>query len=106
MAQPVFTPLPAYQRYSIEEMKHRAAEFYLSPFLAPLAAAEGISAPASLEIEYSGQPGSVIVRAQSVSFSGNHVPSPPRGRGIHSQQHALSAYGFKPSRWRSITTAR
>jgi iodotyrosine deiodinase len=28
MAQPVFTPLPAYQRYSIEEMKRRASEFY------------------------------------------------------------------------------
>ena len=28
MAQPVFTPLPAYQRYSVEEMKRRASEFY------------------------------------------------------------------------------
>lgn len=28
MAQPAFTPLPAYQEYSIEEMKRRAAEFY------------------------------------------------------------------------------
>ena len=28
MAQPVFTPLAAYQRYSIEEMKRRASEFY------------------------------------------------------------------------------
>jgi iodotyrosine deiodinase len=28
MAQPVFTPLYAYQRYSIIEMKRRAAEFY------------------------------------------------------------------------------
>ncbi len=28
MSQPVFTPLPAYQRYSVEEMKRRAAEFY------------------------------------------------------------------------------
>ena len=28
MAQPVFIPLSAYQRYSIEEMKRRASEFY------------------------------------------------------------------------------
>jgi iodotyrosine deiodinase len=28
MAQPVFIPLPAYQRYPVEEMKRRAAEFY------------------------------------------------------------------------------
>lgn len=28
MAQPVFSPLPAYRRYSVEEMKRRAAEFY------------------------------------------------------------------------------
>lgn len=28
MAEPVLIPLPAYQRYSVDEMKRRAAEFY------------------------------------------------------------------------------